>query len=177
MHINERFLKIMEHYNFSPSLFADEIGVIRSSVSHIVSGRNNPGVDLLQKVLKRFPEVSTDWLMMGIGEMLRQEGGQATSAELARAEAKALADKNLFAQPKPERRQMTLDDFTGQAPAETGIQQQEISQQSLAQEKNSENGTVNGPGISVQLNATQPGKIKRITVFYEDNSFQDFIAQ
>jgi transcriptional regulator with XRE-family HTH domain len=175
MHINERFLKIMEHYNFSPSLFADEIGVIRSSVSHIVSGRNNPGVDLLQKVLKRFPDISTDWLMLGIGEMLRQEGGQATSAELARAEAKAMADKNLFAQPKQERRQMTLDDFTAQAPAAT--QQHEIPQQSVVEEKRPETNVHNGPGISVQLNATQPAKIKRITVFYEDNSFQDFIAQ
>lgn len=174
MHINERFLKIMEHYNYSPSLFADEIGVIRSSVSHIVSGRNNPGVDLLQKVLKRFPEVSTDWLMMGIGEMLRQEGGQATSAELARAEAKALADKNLFAQPKAERRQMTLDDFTNEAvPAAT--QQSVTPGQPMAADTRSEpNGS---PTISVQLNAAQPGKIKRITVFYDDNSFQDFIAQ
>jgi len=59
----------MQYYNLTPSLFADEIGVNRPGISHIISGRNKPGVELIQKVLKRFPEVSTDWLLMGNGSM------------------------------------------------------------------------------------------------------------
>jgi transcriptional regulator with XRE-family HTH domain len=67
--MNDRFIKLMQYYNLTPSLFADEIGVNRPGISHIISGRNKPGVELIQKVLKRFPEVSTDWLLMGNGSM------------------------------------------------------------------------------------------------------------
>lgn len=61
----------METLEYTPSVFADEVGVIRSSISHIMSGRNKPGVELLQKVLKRFPEVSAEWLLAGLGPMFR----------------------------------------------------------------------------------------------------------
>jgi hypothetical protein len=70
--MNERLIKLMETLEFTPSVFADEIGVIRSSISHIMSGRNKPGVELLQRVLKRFPEVSAEWLMAGIGPMFKE---------------------------------------------------------------------------------------------------------
>ncbi|HCQ29606.1 MAG TPA: transcriptional regulator, partial [Flavobacteriales bacterium] len=51
--------------NLSASAFADEIGVQRSSVSHILSGRNKPSLDFVIKVLNRFPNVSSDWLLLG----------------------------------------------------------------------------------------------------------------
>src|SRR5688572_6243878 len=69
--MNERLIKLMEILEYTPSVFADEVGVIRSSISHIMSGRNKPGVELLQRVLKRFPEVSAEWLMAGIGPMFK----------------------------------------------------------------------------------------------------------
>lgn len=165
--MNERFLKIMEHYNFSPSLFADEIGVIRSSISHIVSGRNNPGVDLLQKVLKRFPEVSTDWLLLGIGEMM-SSGNPKFKNEVP---APAGAANNIATQ--PERRQMTLDDFTNEKP---GIREIERSSEQQS-EKNDKQSTHTFDTASLKVNSGQAGRIKRITVFFEDNSFQDFISE
>jgi hypothetical protein len=69
--MNERLIKLMDVLEYTPSVFADEVGVIRSSISHIMSGRNKPGVELLQKVLKRFPEVSAEWLLAGLGPMFR----------------------------------------------------------------------------------------------------------
>lgn len=52
--------------------FADEIGVERSTMSHIKSGRSNPSLDVALKILERFPEVSTDWLILGKGSMFGQ---------------------------------------------------------------------------------------------------------
>ncbi len=49
--------------NLSPSKFADEIGVQRSSISHILSGRNKPSLDIVQKIIRRYPEIGTDWLL------------------------------------------------------------------------------------------------------------------
>jgi transcriptional regulator with XRE-family HTH domain len=66
----ERILEILKIKGMSPSQFADEIGVQRSAISHLVSGRNNPSLDFVLRVLKRFPDVSTDWLLTGEGKML-----------------------------------------------------------------------------------------------------------
>ena len=72
MTIPERFQKIMDTEGLSPAQFADEIGVQRSSLSHILSGRNNPGFDYLTKILKRFDKLDANWLMTGSGDMYRQ---------------------------------------------------------------------------------------------------------
>ncbi len=71
MTIPERFQKIMESEHLSPAQFADEIGVQRSSLSHILSGRNNPGYDYLVKILKRFDNLDANWLLTGSGEMYK----------------------------------------------------------------------------------------------------------
>ena len=47
------------------SQFAEEIGVQRSSVSHILSGRNKPSLEFIQKVINRFPKVDSTWLING----------------------------------------------------------------------------------------------------------------
>jgi transcriptional regulator with XRE-family HTH domain len=67
----ERILEILKAKGMSPSQFADEIGVQRSAISHLVSGRNNPSLDFVQRVLKRFPDVNTDWLLSGTGMMIQ----------------------------------------------------------------------------------------------------------
>ncbi|MBL7112265.1 MAG: helix-turn-helix transcriptional regulator [Bacteroidales bacterium] len=64
----------------SSSQFADEIGVQRSSVSHVLTGRNKPGFDFIQKIIGAFPDISAEWLITGIGSMLREE--KARSDEL-----------------------------------------------------------------------------------------------
>ncbi len=55
------------------SRFAETIGVQRSSISHIISGRNKPSLDLINKILEGFPKVSTDWLLLGKGDMYIDE--------------------------------------------------------------------------------------------------------
>ncbi len=65
MDLTDRFKYIIKLNNLSSSSFADEIGVQRSSVSHILSGRNKPSMEFIEKVLKRFPKVNADWLITG----------------------------------------------------------------------------------------------------------------
>lgn len=55
----------MKEKNMTPSQFADEIGVQRSGMSHLVSGRNKPSLEFVLKVLKRFPDVSPEYLLFG----------------------------------------------------------------------------------------------------------------
>ncbi len=65
MELEERFRYIMKLNNLSASAFAEEIGVQRSSISHILSGRNKPSLEFIQKVLNRFPKVDAGWLING----------------------------------------------------------------------------------------------------------------
>lgn len=65
--------EILAKERLSSSQFADRIGVQRSSVSHVLSGRNKPGFDFIQKILAAFPEINGDWLITGSGEMYKKK--------------------------------------------------------------------------------------------------------
>lgn len=71
--IKERIKSIISHEGLSPSKFADIIGVQRSGISHILSGRNRPGLELLNKILVNFNDISGDWLITGKGEMRKSK--------------------------------------------------------------------------------------------------------
>lgn len=63
--IAERIEKIIKENNLSASAFASVIGVQRSAISHILSGRNKPSLDLLLKIHKAFNDISLEWLILG----------------------------------------------------------------------------------------------------------------
>lgn len=65
--------EILTKKGLSSSQFADRIGIQRSSVSHVLSGRNKPGFDFIQKILIAFPEINGDWLITGSGDMYKQK--------------------------------------------------------------------------------------------------------
>jgi len=63
----KRLQKIIGYYNLSASAFADKVGVPRSSISHILSGRNKPSLEFIMKILSAFPDVDLYWLLNGKG--------------------------------------------------------------------------------------------------------------
>jgi len=63
----KRLKKVIGYYGETASSFAEKIGVQRSSISHILSGRNKPSLEFVLKVLSSFPEVELYWLMNGKG--------------------------------------------------------------------------------------------------------------
>ncbi len=67
----DRLMLIMKAENLSQTQFADAININRSSVSHIINGRNNPSLDFVTHILDRFPEIRTDWLLFGKGTMYK----------------------------------------------------------------------------------------------------------
>ncbi|SKB33711.1 DNA-binding transcriptional regulator, XRE-family HTH domain [Salegentibacter holothuriorum] len=64
---SKRLHRILEFYELSAAGFADKIEVGRSSISHILSGRNKPSLDFVMKIVKSFPEVELYWLLNGKG--------------------------------------------------------------------------------------------------------------
>ncbi|WGD34601.1 helix-turn-helix transcriptional regulator [Olleya sp. YS] len=75
---SKRLQKIIDYYGESASSFAEKIGVQRSSISHILSGRNKPSLEFVLKVLSSFPEVELYWLMNGKGTFPKSESNSKT---------------------------------------------------------------------------------------------------
>ncbi len=71
--MKERIIKIMEHENLIPSKFAEEIGLQHSTISHLLSGRNKPSLNLITKILERFPSINPNWLILGEGSMTSEK--------------------------------------------------------------------------------------------------------
>ena len=65
MLIQDRIKLILKANNLSASEFADEVGVKRSNLSHVLSGRNKPSLDFLSKIITTFPKVNASWLLTG----------------------------------------------------------------------------------------------------------------
>jgi transcriptional regulator with XRE-family HTH domain len=88
----KRLQKIIDFYSLSAASFADKIGVQRSSISHILSGRNRPSLEFVMKVLSSFPEVNLYWLLNGTGtfpsqnESNFQDNIKTSASELMRKE-------------------------------------------------------------------------------------------
>jgi transcriptional regulator with XRE-family HTH domain len=67
--MQDQIQEILKREKLTSAQFADRIGVQRSSVSHVISGRNKPGFDFIRKILEAFTEINADWLITGSGEM------------------------------------------------------------------------------------------------------------
>ncbi|MDD3004920.1 helix-turn-helix transcriptional regulator [Flavobacterium sp.] len=70
---SKRIEFIMEHFGLNASSFADKIGVQRSSISHILSGRNKPSLDFVLKISDLFSELNLYWLLNGSGSFLKDD--------------------------------------------------------------------------------------------------------
>ena len=74
-----RIRLLLEARNLSPTQFADAIGIARPIVSHILSGRNKPSLEVVQRILAAMPDLSMAWLLNGTGTMVAASGGAPSS--------------------------------------------------------------------------------------------------
>jgi transcriptional regulator with XRE-family HTH domain len=73
-HFAKRLKKVMSYYNETAASFSEKIGVQRSSISHILSGRNKPSLEFIMKILSAYDEVDLYWLLNGKGTFPKSEG-------------------------------------------------------------------------------------------------------
>lgn len=70
--MKERILEFLRRENKTSAQFAEEINVQPSGISHILSGRNNPSLDFVIKMLEKYSFLSTDWMLFGKGSMYKE---------------------------------------------------------------------------------------------------------
>jgi|TARA_B100000902_G_scaffold398894_1_gene467411 transcriptional regulator with XRE-family HTH domain len=67
--MNKRFKLWLESQNLNANSLSKLVDLNRSSISHIVNGRNKPSVDMLEKILSIYPNLNLNWLISGFGSM------------------------------------------------------------------------------------------------------------
>jgi transcriptional regulator with XRE-family HTH domain len=92
----KRLESLLEYYNLNASSFADKIGVQRSSLSHLLSGRNKPSLDFILKILEVFPEVDLYWILNGKGTFPKTSNAIKTTGSATTNQYSELSKVNLF---------------------------------------------------------------------------------
>ena len=170
MDLNSRVQKIINYSELSSSEFADEIGVQRSNISHVLSGRNKPSLDFLMKIKDRFPEIQWEWLIEGKGAMIFSENEAASTPSSYSLEESKINDDEpiitgLFSIPSQE-----IDENT----------KQEEEKSEISEPIQYNNIVENTPEISENKNiseetpAEKGSSIKKIVFFYENGKFEVF---
>ncbi len=136
--IKDRILQILKEENLTYTKFAEKLEVQPSSISHIVSGRNKPSLEFLQKVLKNFTNINPLWLVIGKGDMLVQKVNVQTKINFDALE-----------EHKNNKPPLLPDTDNSQAVEDN----QKISANQINKER----------------------KIKKIIVFYNDDTFEEYI--
>ncbi|ASK29469.1 transcriptional regulator [Chryseobacterium sp. T16E-39] len=177
MSLNERISKVIEYSRLTPSEFADEIDVQRSSISHITSGRNKPSLEFIIKIKSHFPEILWDWLVNGDGEMLKSalpETSEPIAQETDEETLKPTSLPDLFTMMNND------EDFgmeeTETAPPKQAFRESPVPYKVQSQEKITDSQRLEKPydQKTNQVIENQSNKIKRIVLFYENGKFESF---
>lgn len=157
MNINDKIKQILIDKNLTPSYFADEIGVQRSSISHILSGRNRPSFDIIQKIIRRFPELGYEWIMEEDAQPQNQFGQLNYSAPRTNAQPSSINRRDQSAP-------YMAANIRGQRNEIPPVPQQ-LSAVSSTELLETTDST---PAAMTQR------KIEKILIFYTDGSFREY---
>ena len=70
--MKERLEELLQLLNLTPTQFANEIGVQRTTLQHVLSGRNEPSLNIIKAIHAKYPDVELDWLLDGKGLIIRK---------------------------------------------------------------------------------------------------------
>jgi len=166
--MKERLIQLLDLEQLSPSKFADIIGVQRSSISHVISGRNKPSFDFLQKTLKAFPGLNASWLMLGEGNMYEQMGRN-VSGNLFDAPVAGIQEQSPDHISDPE-----VGEIEAEAP-EAAIfpdEKPDMHAETAAPEESIKDNT-QAEGFASAVSHSKK-KIMQVMVIYEDDTFRAY---
>ena len=72
----ERIEKVKDALKLTARQFAAEIRVQPATISNMMAGRNNPSLEVMRRIMERYPTLNPEWLIAGRGEMWRTVPGQ-----------------------------------------------------------------------------------------------------
>lgn len=184
-----RIEKVILFQNMTSGQFAAEIGIQNSTLSHILNNRNNPSLDVLKKILSRFPEISTDWLILGQGSMLRQEKQSKEptlfdSFDETSSSSESLVAENAVKTPQPNaevQKEMLKSDSNPvqerQKPPLNESRSTEINNSTPQQRNDSEISPqvrTLSTEFPVRTTSEPARKVTKVILYFTDNTYQEF---
>lgn len=192
--MNRRFQTILDLENLSPAQLADRLGVQRSGISHILSGRNKPSFELLQRVVQSFPEISAEWLITGNGKPLKEQNLAAASGAASSATSGAANSRSSGTTPSispsttsGSNNSSTSGTISGATPPFEGL----FNSSEAATEPQIPAQTSDIEGIEDEISDFQPLQssifdanpandrekraLKRVILIYNDNTFEELL--
>ena len=159
----------MKCYGLTPSQLAEKTGIQRASVSHILSGRNKPSLEVMQKIYEAFPELDLKWLMTGVGD-------EPVAGAKESVGAPGVVENNLFSQPiqQPEPRVVQpLQNVVVQAPEQPllRVARQQVSQKGVTERQSRR------PVAARQPQNLSDRRIKEIRIFYTDGTYETLFPE
>jgi len=104
----KRLQKILDYYGVSATAFSEEIDFNRSTISHLISGRNKPSLEFVLKVLQKYPEVELYWLLNGKGNFPTDQHPPSSSVQKAKTETPPNSLVSLL-EKKPQNTDKSID--------------------------------------------------------------------
>ena len=189
----DRINLIMRAKNITASQFADEINIQRSGMSHIMSGRNKPSLDFVMRVLNRYPEIDTNWLLFGKGEMYKsantlesvQNSGKENASDVQPIENKVEPVANggqidMFSSemsdfaPENTTSEVVENEVVEKVSVLQDIENQESPKSTQLVESETKISNLDGDKEKpIQKKDTR--KAVRYLVFYSDHTFEEFL--
>ncbi len=158
MNLSEKIELLIKRKQLSASQFADKLGIPRSSISHILSGRNKPSLDVVQKILRVFPEITAEDLLF--------EDRTLGSVAIVKEITAAPSTPSLFDPILPTPSESVKNNSTEQTIVQSNLRR---TRESSNTERNS-----SAPASAPVLNPTYlEKKIERVLIFYSDGTFSE----
>lgn len=157
---------ILHNYDYSASSFADKVGVQRSSLSHLLSGRNKPSLDFILKINEAFPELSLEWLIKGTGNYLEKDNTTTITKIIQTPPSTPMTtpySTDLFSAEKEEESAPSFVEKKEEITTDKNI-----SIHNPKEENNTENVL---PNFTL---GTDKGDIEQVVIFYKDGTFSQF---
>ena len=67
--MKDRIRKVMESQHMTQQVFAEFIQIAPATLSSIFTGRTRPTLTIVEAIKNKIPNISTDWLLFGNGDM------------------------------------------------------------------------------------------------------------
>ena len=122
----KRLETILEYYSLTASSFADKISVQRSSMSHLLSGRNKPSLDFVLKVTEEFPDVELEWFLNGKGSFPKDEFTPTPTIIQPEIKKESEIKEDLFSNNTEEKKEVFEDKKTQPVSISENFNQNEI---------------------------------------------------
>jgi len=175
--MKDRLMQLMELEQLNPSKFADMIGVQRSSVSHVLSGRNNPSFDFIQKTLTAFTGLNAEWLILGKGKMY-EHMGRGEPGTLFDTVQQELEEKKEKAGEEKKTEERNKEQNAHDARKERGEYGEKDEQEDISfgieESEDSEEKRMAGKKENELTGKERSKRVVKVMVFYEDDTFKSF---